>query len=302
MNTYMRISKIMALAYEKQIVIPAFNVAYLPMIKPISDALKECRTIGIIEVSRPDIENFGAESVRAVYEEYMKSADMKFTFLHLDHVPVIDENFMPVNWLAMIEEGITLGFDSVMIDGSRLNFNENVRITKTVVDISHLNNICVEGELGYVFGHETTVPPPYEEIFEKKLGFTDVNEAAKFVELTRVDWLSVSAGSIHGAISGSARDLKKIRAKLDIEHIKKLKEATKIPLVLHGGSGIETEYIISGIKAGITKINIGTEIRQAYEKGIEHSQKYAEDSVKDTIKKLIDDYQIRNSVDILMPD
>ncbi|HON05424.1 MAG TPA: class II fructose-bisphosphate aldolase [Candidatus Ratteibacteria bacterium] len=302
MNKYMKISNIMIQAYKKQVAIPAFNAAYLDMIKPISDALKEYKTIGIIQVSKPDIENFGAKSIKAVYEEYIKSADMMFTFLHLDHVPVIDENFMHVNWLDMIEEGITLGFDSVMIDGSRLKFEENVNITKTVVRIAHLKEICVEAEIGYVFGHESTVPPPYEEIFAKKLGFTNVDEAARFVQLTGVDWLSVSTGSIHGAISGAGKDQKKIRAKLDIEHLNKLKEATKIPLVLHGGTGVEIEYIKAAVKAGITKINIGTEIRQAYENGIKNSQQYAENSVKETIKKIIEDFEIKGSADILNPD
>jgi len=300
MNPYMNIGKIMRAAYDNHVIIPAFNVAYLPMVKPISDALVESRTIGIIEVSRPDIENFGAKSIKSVAQQYENDADPKFTFLHLDHVPVIDEHFLPVNWLAMIDEAIELGYDSVMIDGSRLPFADNVSITKKVVEMAHEKNICVEAELGSVMGHEPFPLPPYEEIFEKKIGFTDPEAAQKFVKMTGVDWLSVSAGSIHGAISGAAKHEKKIRARLDIEHLEKIKNATGIPLVLHGGSGIDEECFKKAIKTGIAKINIGTEIRQAYEEGIKIDEKTACENVKAVVKKLIETYQVQNSIDILV--
>ncbi|HPP08973.1 MAG TPA: class II fructose-bisphosphate aldolase [bacterium] len=300
MNPYMTIKKVMKTAYDHHIVIPAFNVAYLPMVKPISDALVECRTIGIIEVSRPDIENFGAKSIKSVAQQYENDADPKFTFLHLDHVPVIDEHFLPVNWLAMINEAIDLEFDSVMIDGSRLPFADNVSITKRVVEMAHGKNICVEAELGSVMGHEPFPLPPYEEIFEKKIGFTDPVAAEKFVKMTDVDWLSVSVGSIHGAITGAAKHEKKVRARIDIEHLEKIKNATGIPLVLHGGSGIDEEYIRQAIKVGITKINIGTEVRQAYEEGVKIDERQAQENVKMVVKKLIDAYQVQNSIDILL--
>ncbi|HOK80158.1 MAG TPA: class II fructose-bisphosphate aldolase [bacterium] len=300
MNPYMTIEKVMKTAYDHHIVIPTFNVAYLPMVKPISDALVECRTIGIIEVSRPDIENFGAKSIKSVAQQYENDADPKFTFLHLDHVPVIDEHFLPVNWLAMINEAIDLEFDSVMIDGSRLPFADNVSITKRVVEMAHGKNICVEAELGSVMGHEPFPLPPYEEIFEKKIGFTDPVAAEKFVKMTDVDWLSVSVGSIHGAITGAAKHEKKVRARIDIEHLEKIKNATGIPLVLHGGSGIDEEYIRQAIKVGITKINIGTEVRQAYEEGVKIDERQAQENVKMVVKKLIDAYQVQNSIDILL--
>ncbi|MGB9641877.1 MAG: class II fructose-bisphosphate aldolase [Candidatus Ratteibacteria bacterium] len=300
MNPYMTIEKVMKTAYDHHILIPAFNIAYLPMVKPISDALVECRSIGIIEVSRPDIENFGAKSIKSVAQQYKNDADQKFTFLHLDHVPVIDEHFLPVNWLAMINEAIELEFDSVMIDGSRLPFADNVSITKKVVEMAHEKNICVEAELGSVMGHEPFSLPPYEEIFEKKIGFTDPVAAEKFVKMTGVDWLSVSVGSIHGAITGAAKHEKKVRARIDIEHLEKIKNATGIPLVLHGGSGIDEECLKQAIKTGITKINIGTEIRQAYEQGVKIDEKQAQENVKMIVKKLIETYQVQNSIDILL--
>jgi fructose/tagatose bisphosphate aldolase len=98
--------------------------------------------------------------------------------------------------------------------------------------------------------------------------FTDVEEARSFAKESGCDWLSVAVGSIHGAVAESTRHQKKPQARLDVEHIKRLREATNLPLVLHGGSGILKEYIMDGIRAGIAKINVGTEIRQAYEQAI----------------------------------
>ena len=116
----------------------------------------------------------------------------------------------------------------------------------------------MEAELGAVMGHETEQTAiPYEEIFAKKMGFTKVDEALKFVQESQCDWLSVAVGSVHGAIAANLLDQKKPAAKLDIDHISELRNALNIPLVLHGGSGIENDYITRGIKAGIAKINIG---------------------------------------------
>ena len=81
------------------------------------------------------------------------------------------------------------------------------------------------------------------------------------------DWLSVAVGNIHGPISGDLLDKEKPAARINIEHLRKLKEAVSIPLVLHGGSGIAKEYVLEAVKNGITKVNIGTELRQAYEQG-----------------------------------
>lgn len=300
MNPFMKISDVMLIAYKKHILVPAFNVAYLPMLKPISDALAECNCIGIIEVSRPDIMNFGAGSIEAVAQEYEKNANKKFCFLHLDHVPVIDENYQEVDWEGWIRKGIELGYDSVMIDGSRLAFEENIRITGMVVEMAHKKGICVEAELGSVLGHEKEKLPPYEEIFQKKIGFTRPEEAKVFVEKTGVDWLSVSVGSIHGAISGAAREEKKICARIDISRLSEINRNTRIPLVLHGGSGIPMDCIMEAVKNGITKINIGTEIRQAYEKGLVSGKEIAGKMVEKVVINLVNLYQLQNSADVLL--
>ncbi|MGC9064442.1 MAG: class II fructose-bisphosphate aldolase, partial [bacterium] len=290
-------------AWQKQILIPAFNVAYLSMTKTIVDTLKELETFGLVEVARPDVEKFGAKSFACVAEEFYKYADLNYTRLHLDHIPVIDEDGNQVNWEDLIQEGINLGYHSVMIDGSRLPLEENISCTRKVVEMAHPKGIPVEAELGAVLGHESGPLPPYEELFETKKGFTSVEDAGFFVEKTNVDWLSVAIGNIHGAISGVAKDMKKLEARLDIEHLKKLKEKTQRPLVLHGGSGVRIEYLKEAIKNGITKINIGTEIRQAYESGFKESggdRSYACSKVAEKMKELIALYGIRGSANKLV--
>ena len=214
---------IMSMAFKAHIIIPAFNIPYLPMVKPVTSALKATASFGLVEVALPDIESFNAQSFRAVQQEYTKHADTAYMRLHQDHVPVIDENRELVDWKSTIKEALDLGFDSVMIDGSRLNLEDNIKATRTVVEMAHPKDIPVEGELGAVLGHEKGPLPPYEELFSSGKGFTDPQEAAEFVDSTGVDWLSVAIGNIHGAISGAAKDRKKPDARLNQNLSKKSK-------------------------------------------------------------------------------
>lgn len=296
------ISRIMKVAYENRVLIPAFNVAYLPMVKAIMRALEELETFALLEVSRPDITRFGAESLRAVKEEYDHHGDLALSRLHQDHVPVIDEEGKEVDWKALIEEALALGYHSVMIDGSRLSLEENIRFTREVVALAHSQGVAVEAELGSVLGHEKGPLPPYEELFRSGQGFTSPEDARHFVQETGVDWLSVAIGNIHGAITGAAKDQKKVEARLNIEHLQRIAQLTGIPLVLHGGSGIKKEYVLEAIKNGITKINVGTEVRQAYEKGLGKNSivKEAQEETVKRVKELITDYyEIKGSAHIL---
>lgn len=297
-----RAIEVMKKAYEKSVLIPAFNAAYPEMVKPICEAIKEANCIGMLEVARPDIEKFGAISFTVIFKEYKRYADPNYITIHQDHVPVIDEDGIKVDYKSLIKEAIDLGFDSVMIDGSRLSLDENIRATKEIVEMAHKAEIPVEAELGAVLGHESGPLPPYDELFESGRGFTDPLDAERFVRETNVDWLSVAVGNIHGAITGAAKDQKKISAKLNLEHLRKIRDATGVPLVLHGGSGIQKEYIMDAVKNGLTKINIGTEIRQAYEKELKSSGNVdkARKAVKVTMHRLIKDYyEIENSKFIL---
>jgi ketose-bisphosphate aldolase len=259
------IINIMEEAHKEGILIPALNIAHLPMTEPIIKAAVDTETFVLIEVSRIDWNNFGAGSVRDVYVEYSKYMNEKFTRLHLDHVPVIDENNERLDYMQIIREAINLGYDSVMVDGSRLSLTDNIAAAKEVSDYAHNSGIAVEAELGAVLGHESGPLPPYEELFASGMGFTHVDEAVKFMDESGCDWLSVAIGNIHGAISGAAMNEKKPEARINLEHLDSLNKALGIPLVLHGGSGINLDYVRKSTKFGISKMNIGTDIRQVYE-------------------------------------
>lgn len=256
---------IMRNAYAQGTVIPAFNIAHLPMTGALIRAAVDQDSFAFIAVSRIDWMKFGAESLAAVAQEFARHSDPDHIRLHLDHVPVIDEDGLRVDYPPIFREALTLGYGSVMIDGSRLPLEENIAATREVSEMAHQAGVPCEAELGAVMGHEAGPLPPYEELFASGKGFTDPAEAERFVRETGCDWLSVAVGSIHGAISGAARDQKKVEARLNLEHLEKLRAATGIPLVLHGGSGVKQEAVLAAIKLGIAKVNVGTEIRQVFE-------------------------------------
>ena len=252
-------------------VVPAFNIPYLPMMEPVIQALVDEDAFGLIETARLEWYKFEAQGPDSIAEEFAKWGKPDYVRLHLDHVPVLDEDKIEVDYLPIIKEAIDLGYQSVMIDGSRLNLEENIAATKKVVALTQAAGIACEAELGAVLGYEAETRPPYEELFTSGLGFTDVEDASRFVAETGCDWLSVAIGNIHGAVSGALKDQKKVEARLHIEHLKKLHAATGIPLVLHGGSGVQRTYLLEAIRNGITKVNIATEIRQAYEQEFRRS-------------------------------
>lgn len=258
-------------AYRAGIAIPAFNVPYLPMVEPVIRAIVDQDSFALIETARLEWIKFEAGGPDAVMAEFQKWQRPGYIRLHLDHVPVIDEDNQHVDYLPVFRRALELGFHSVMIDGSRLDLDENIRVTREVSDLAHQAEAACEAELGAVLGHEAGPPPPYDELFESGRGFTRVDEAARFVCESGCDWLSVAVGSIHGAVSGIYKDQKKPEARLNLEHLDRLREATGIPLVLHGGSGIQRDYVLAAMKKGIAKINVGSEIRQAYESALRES-------------------------------
>ena len=127
----------MRVAFQERILVPAYNVAHIPMLEPIVAALGELRCFSLVEVARPDVEKFGAKSFAAVAEEFARVGNRSVARLHLDHVPVIDEDGRQVDWRTVIAGALENGYDSVMIDGSRLPLEENIRVTADVVAMAH---------------------------------------------------------------------------------------------------------------------------------------------------------------------
>ena len=301
-STSPTIHEMMVCALQRHTAIPGFNIPYLPMMEPVVRALRDTRCFGLIMVARLEWEKFASGGVKPIYDMYQQVKDERFTRLHLDHVPVIDEDNLIVDYDAILREAATLGYDSIMIDGSRLSLVDNIVATKRIVDMAHTSGVAVEAELGAVMGHESGPMPPYEELFASGKGFTDPDEAKRFVAETGVDWLSVAIGSVHGASSATARREKKLEARLSIERLDALREATGIPLVLHGGTGIKKECVLESVQHGIAKINIATAIRQPYEALMEESPEAALEAVYEaTVSVVRDDLELMNSVDILNP-
>lgn len=274
-------------AQRAKTVIPAFNIPYLPMMEGVVAALRDTDNFGLIAVARLEWIKFEAQSLRAIVEEYERVKDERFTRLHLDHIPVIDEDNLKVDYEAAIREAIRLGYGSVMVDGSRLPLEENIQATRAIARMAHAAGIPVEGELGAVFGHEAGPIPPYEELFASDRGFTSPEDAQRFVRETGVDWLSVAVGNVHGAVSGVLRHSKKVEARLNLEHLERIHRAVRIPLVLHGGSGIQKNCLQEAIRRGITKINIATAIRQRYEAARKVSQEAAKQAVFDATRQVL---------------
>jgi ketose-bisphosphate aldolase len=178
----------------------------------------------------------GFEMVRKMAEYIAKDYDVPVV-LHADHFRSYES----------IVEAINSGYTSVMIDASRLPFEQNVAETKRVVEVAHKNGVSVEGEIGRLSGNEGDEDVTGDEAFQ-----TDPDEAARFVEQTGVDALAVAIGTVHGAYTSEP--------KINIERLGRIAQKVSIPLVLHGGSGTPEEKITEAIRNGIAKINIATEL------------------------------------------
>jgi fructose-bisphosphate aldolase, class II len=252
-------------ARQAGVAILAFNIPYLPMLKPVVEAVVAQDSVAMIAVARLEWLKFESDSPAAVRAEFERWQQPGHVWLHMDHVPVIDEDGLRVDYLPVLSEAARLGYRSLMVDGSRLPLAENTQATRAAVDLAHAAGLPCEAELGAILGHEAGPLPPYEELFTSGRGFTDPQEAAQFSKQTGCDWLSVAVGNIHGAIAGVKKDQKKVEARLNLERIQHIAQITGLPLVLHGGSGIRSEDVRAAIQCGIAKVNIGTEIRQAYE-------------------------------------
>lgn len=286
------VGEIIQKAHLQGLAIPAFNIPYLPMMEPVIRAVADLDSFALIAVARLEWTKFEAKGPTAVAEAYARFQDPAHVRLHLDHVPVIDEDNLHVDVGPIFEEAIRHGFDSLMIDGSRLSLEENIAAVRPMAALGHAHGKPVEAELGAVFGHESGPMPSYEELYASGKGFTDVGEAARFVQETGCDWLSVAVGNIHGAIAAGKKDMKKVEARLNLERLDQIHRAAGVPLVLHGGSGIKADNIRQAMKCGIAKINIGTEIRQAYEAALKDtgSTERAQQAVYDRTRWVIAEF------------
>lgn len=218
-------------ADEKGYAVPAFNVYNMETVMGVIKAAEEKRAPVIIQ--------FYSRLATTGFSDYLapiilKAAEMASVpvCMHLDHGAGFEAAAIA------LKNGAT----GIMVDFSKLSMEENIENTKKAVDILSVMNIGVEGEIGHIGSAADGVPTDY----------TTVEEAKEFAEKTGVCALAVAVGTAHGRY--------KQAPKLAIERIKDIKDAAKIPLVLHGGSGIPDEEIKMAVKAGIRKINFGTDV------------------------------------------
>jgi fructose-bisphosphate aldolase class II len=235
----------------------AFNIQNLESLLAVVEAAVEERSPVIVAVTPGAIKYAGLNHLAGLVKAAAESAPVPMA-LHLDHGEDIET----------VRKCLEAGFTSVMIDGSHLPFEENVALTRKVVELAHLRGVSVEGELGKLAGVE-----------EREAVLTDPDEAKEFVERTGVDALAVSIGTSHGAYKFKGEP------RLDFERLRVIREKVDVPLVLHGASsvpqwiiekatkygaelagakGIPEDHIRRAIELGITKINIDTDMRLAF--------------------------------------
>lgn len=228
-------------AFKRSYAIGSFNTYNLEVTQGIVDAASNRNAPVIIMVSEGTIEYAGLKPITHIVSTIAKNEAVTVPVaLHLDH----GKKFHSV------VETINAGFTSVQIDGSSLAIDENIMLTKQIVEYAHSRNVIVQGEVGRIPGVHSTA----EKTRVIKGTLTDVNEAVRFVAETSVDTLAISIGNCHGLYE----------AALHYDLLQQLRQAIDIPLVLHGGSGIKAEDIKRLIAGGINDVNIDSELRQAF--------------------------------------
>ncbi len=240
----------------------AFNVQNLESFLAVVEAAVEEKSPVIVAVTLGAIKYAGLNYLAKLIRSAAESSLVPMS-LHLDHGEDVET----------VSKCLEAGFTSVMIDGSHLKFEENVALTKRVVNLAHSKGVSVEGELGRLAGVEE------KTVEEREAVLTDPEDAERFVKLTGVDALAVSIGTSHGAYKFKGEP------QLDFERLRLISEKVDVPLVLHGASsvpawiiekaakygaqlagakGIPEEHIKKAISLGITKINIDTDLRLAF--------------------------------------
>lgn len=218
----------------------AFNCNNMEIVQAIIAAAEAEKAPVIMQASQGAIKYAGLDYIVAMARTAAEKAAVPVA-LHLDHGTSFEQ----------VMKCIRAGFSSVMIDGSKLPLEENIALTKKVIDVAHAVGVSVEAELGKIGGTEDDIT-----VDEKEALFTDPEEARIFVERTGVDALAVAIGTAHGQYKGVPR--------LDFERLKKIRSLVNVPIVLHGSSGVPDEAIQEAIRLGVRKVNIDTNIREAF--------------------------------------
>lgn len=234
--------------------IGAFNVENMEMVQAVVAAAEELKSPVILQTTPSTVKYADLTYFYANVKTAAQKASIPVV-MHLDHGNSFD--------LAM--QALRVGYTSIMIDGSHDSFEDNIAVSKAVVDACHPSGVAVEAELGKVGGKEDDLDGgegnPY----------TDPQEAVEFVTRTGIDSLAVAIGTAHGVYQGEP--------KVDLERLSEIKKVVSIPLVLHGTSGVPDDVVKEAVKRGICKVNYATDLRIAFSKGVNEVLNSAPDTI-----------------------
>ena len=242
----------MALVTSKQLLLDAqkggyavgaFNVENMDMVMAVIAAAEETKSPVLMQTTPGTIKYAGLDLYMANAKAAAENASVPVA-MHLDHG----------NSFELALAAYRAGYTSIMIDGSKLSFEDNIALTKSVVDACHAGNIPVEGELGKVGGKEDDLENGDDN------PYTDPQEAKEFVERTGVDFLAIGIGTAHGIYKGTPH--------VNVERLSEIREVVDIPLVLHGTSGVPDDQVRDCVSRGICKVNYATDLRIAFSNGI----------------------------------
>ncbi len=232
-------------AQQKHYAVGAFNIENMEMAQAVIAAAEAQRAPVIIQTTPGTLKYAKPATYAAIVTSLAKEATVPVA-MHLDHGDSYE--------LAV--ECLNAGYSSVMIDGSRLSFEDNIAQAAKVVAEAQKLSVPVEAELGKVGGKEDTLEDAGDE-------YTDPAKAAEYASRTGISSLAVAIGTAHGVYSK--------KPVLDVDRLKAIRKVVEIPLVLHGASGLTTEQVQSCIAEGICKVNFATELRIAYTEGVKEA-------------------------------
>ncbi len=237
----MNMKDLLTVAQKNHFAVPAFNIGSDQLLKAVMKTVKELNSPVILEMS-PDEFNFvGYAQIQAMLYEAAHT-DVPVC-IHLDHGDSYET----------VVRAIQAGMTSVMIDASKLPYEENVAITKKVVETAHIANVSVESELGTIGTTGNSIEGGTQGVI-----YTVPEEAKQFIEDTGIDTFACAIGTAHGIYP------KDMKPKLRIDILKDITDQVSVPLVLHGGSSNKDEEIAEAVKNGICKINISSDIKVAF--------------------------------------
>ncbi|MBL3644704.1 class II aldolase [Bacillus sp. RHFB] len=222
---------------EKNLIAPAFNTTNLEMTLSIIRGAEEAGLPVIVQIAPTNVKLSGYDYIANIVKSTAEKVEVPVT-LHLDHGMTFED----------VKNAVEAGFNSVMIDASKLPYEENIQFTREVVEYCHARGVSVEAELGELSGKE-------DDHESDDSAQTDPNLAREFVERTGIDLLAVSVGNIHGLDE---------QPKINLELLREIADTVEIPLVIHGGSGIPDDILKQLKNYNVRKINLASDLRKRF--------------------------------------